>query len=124
MRSKNGFQSGSTSEGNNLSCLSVVPAACVSDEGSVTQHSPSLQNLVSGRVEKHSPCFSSHENSVRGRVKLHSPSVQVPSLQADDCTSHRLDKVRDSISELNKHVREMPRTAAVTHPSLFAVRPL
>ena len=61
--------------------------ACVSDEGSVTQHSPSLQNLVSGRVEKHSPCISSHENSVRGSVKLHSPSVQVPSLQADDCTS-------------------------------------
>jgi len=79
LRSSNGFQSGSTSEGNNLSCLSVVPVACVSDEGSVTQHSPSLQNLVSGRVEKHSPCISSQENSVRGSVKLHSPSVQVPS---------------------------------------------
>ena len=56
-----------------------MPVACVSDEGSVTQHSPSLQNLVSGRVEKHSPCISSQENSVRGSVKLHSPSVQVPS---------------------------------------------
>ena len=51
----------------------------MSDEGSVTQHSPSLQNLVSGRVEKHSPCISSQENSVRGSVKLHSPIVQAPS---------------------------------------------
>ena len=68
-----------------------MPVACVSDEGSVTQHSPSLQNLVSGRVEKHSPCISSQENSVRGRVKLHSPCVQVPSLQADDCISSRMD---------------------------------
>ena len=91
MRSNSGFQLGSTSEGNSLSCLSVVPVACVSDEGSVTQHSPGLQNLVSGRVEKHSPCISSQENSVRGRVKLHSPCVQVPSLQADDCISHRMD---------------------------------
>ena len=33
-------------------------------------------------------------------------------------------KVKDLISELNKHVREMPGTAAVTHPSHFAVRPL
>ena len=56
-----------------------MPVACVSDEGSVTQHSPSLQNLVCGRVEKHSPCISGQENSVRGSVKLHSPSVQVPS---------------------------------------------
>ena len=102
MRSNNGFQLGSTSEGNSLSCLSVVPVACVSDEGSVTQHSPSLQNLVSGRVEKHSPCISSHENSVRGSVKLHSPSVQVPSLQADDCTSHRLDDELNSLLLLLK----------------------